>query len=349
MSNSDISILLQQAKEQGKTIVGVYCAYAPLELILAAGALSFSLCASKEDSIVEAEKTLPRNLCPLIKSSYGLAISGQCPYFRFSDLVVGETTCDGKKKMFEILQTFKPVHVMKLPKSYSDTSDKTYWLAEINKLKTVLETTTGVKITAQALQTSIKILNKERRLMQQLAGFMKLDPTPLSGQDLLKLLSGRNYVFDRSDFAKQLEETIACLEEAVAAGDAAFPRGTKRILITGVPTGPEVDKVIRVIEECGGAVVYIESCSGMKLYSTLVDETKPPLEAIAEKYLTIPCSCMSPNPLRLEQFGALISDYQLDGVVDIIWHWCHSYNVESRVLENHLKQDHGLPFFADRN
>ncbi|MBR5186173.1 MAG: 2-hydroxyacyl-CoA dehydratase [Akkermansia sp.] len=45
-----------------------------------------------------AEANLPRNLCPLIKASYGFAFTDTCPYFYFSDLIVGETTCDGKKK-----------------------------------------------------------------------------------------------------------------------------------------------------------------------------------------------------------------------------------------------------------
>jgi len=49
-------------------------------------------------TIPEAEKDLPKNLCPLIKSSYGFAKTEKCPFFYFSDVVVGESTCDGKKK-----------------------------------------------------------------------------------------------------------------------------------------------------------------------------------------------------------------------------------------------------------
>ena len=33
----------------------------------------------------------------------------KCPFFYFSDLIIGETTCDGKKKMYEYLGQFKPV------------------------------------------------------------------------------------------------------------------------------------------------------------------------------------------------------------------------------------------------
>ena len=340
----DMGMLLQEAKNQGRKIVGAYCAYAPVELFLAAGALSFSLCASKEEAVAVAEKVLPRNLCPMIKSSYGMAVTGECPYFRHADVVIAETTCDGKKKMFELLGDIKPLHVMNLPNSYANEADKAYWMAALRELIAFLERTLEVEITEEKLRQAIRTMNEERRLMQRLASFLKLDPAPLSGRDLLKLISGRNAVFDRAEFALQLQETIDCLEDAAQKGQHAFARGAKRILVTGVPTGPDVDKVIRLLEEAGAAVVYIESCSGMKLYTTLVDETKEPLEAIAEKYLTIPCSCMSPNPLRMEQFGPLIREYRVDGMVDIIWNFCHTYNVESRLLEKHVKDKLGMPF-----
>jgi len=38
-----------------------------------------------------------------------------CPYVQASHLIVGETTCDGKKKMFEMLGQLQPVYVMEVP------------------------------------------------------------------------------------------------------------------------------------------------------------------------------------------------------------------------------------------
>lgn len=340
---SDMNTLISQAKAEGKKVVGMYCVFAPQELIIAAGALAFGLCATKEEAIPDGEKALPRNFCPLIKSSYGMAVTDKCPYFLHSDLVIGETTCDGKKKMFELMAKFKQVHVMRLPTSYVEPAAKAYWLREVEKLKEVLEQELETKITDEGLRLAIRKLNKERRLMQQLGAFMRHDPVPVSGMDMLKLMWGRNFVLDRDDFAAQIQDMIDIIGDKLAAGEAAFPKGAKRIVVTGVPTGVGADKVIDIIEECGAAVVYMENCSGMKQFVKLIDETKPPLEAIAEKYLMTPCSCMSPNPLRLEQFDSIIDDYQVDGVVDIIWQGCHTYNVESRVLRDYLQKKHNTP------
>ena len=108
-------LALQQAKEAGKKVVGQYCIYSPLEIALAAGAIPVSLCGTKNDSIPVAETMLPRSLCPLIKSSFGFALQDSCPYLAASDIVVADTTCDGKKKMYELLAAYKPVVLLQLP------------------------------------------------------------------------------------------------------------------------------------------------------------------------------------------------------------------------------------------
>ena len=330
---------LKQLKEQGHKVVGYYCVYAPQELAVAAGAVPVALCATKEEPIADGEKHLPRNFCPLIKSSYGFAVTDKCPFFLHSDLIVGETTCDGKKKMFELMSTFKPTHVMNLPPSYSSEADKIYWLAAVKELKSVLEKFLNTEITDEKMSAAITELNQERLLMQQLAETLKHDPVPLSGQDLLKVLWARNFVFNREEFALQVKELIGQLTDMISRGEGAFPTGAKRIVVTGVPTGLGAEKVLKIIEDCGAAVVYIENCAGMKQYVDLVDTEQPPLAAIAEKYLKTPCSCMSPNPIRLERLRDIVKEYRADGVVDIVWQGCHTYNVESSVLKDYLKRE----------
>lgn len=335
---------LKQLKEQGHKVVGYYCVYAPQELAVAAGAVPVALCATKEEPIADGEKHLPRNFCPLIKSSYGFAVTDKCPFFLHSDLIVGETTCDGKKKMFELMSTFKPTHVMNLPPSYSSEADKIYWLAAVKELKSVLEKFLNTEITDEKMSAAITELNQERLLMQQLAVTMKHDPVPLSGQDLLKVLWARNFVFNREEFALQVKELIGQLTDMIARGEGVFPTGAKRIVVTGVPTGLGAEKVLKIIEDCGAAVVYIENCAGMKQYVDLVDSEQTPLEAIAEKYLKTPCSCMSPNPIRLEHLRDIVKEYRADGVVDIVWQGCHTYNVESSVLKDYLKRETAAQF-----
>lgn len=337
------SAAIKNVRDEGKKFVGFYCVFAPQELVIAADAVPVTLCATKEEPIADGEKHLPRNFCPLIKSSYGFAITGKCAFFENSEFIVGETTCDGKKKMFELMGGFKPTLVLEMPQSTKGEPQKAYWRSEVARFKEEIEQRLGVKITDDAMKAAIAELNGQRELMRELASLNMADPAPISGMDLLKVMWARNFTFDRPAFNKELKELIAELKTMTAIGEGAFPKGAKRIIVTGVPTGVGAEKVIRIIEESGASVIYIENCSGMKQYLHDVDTEDSPLDAIADKYLKTPCSCMSPNTGRLELLANLAQDYHADGIVDITWVGCHTYNVESRILSEYLAGHGNIP------
>jgi len=133
---------VESLQEDGAKVAGLYCTFAPTELVRAAGAIPVGLCGKKQAPIPAAEKVLPTRLCPLIKSSYGYALTDTCPYFSVSDFLIGETTCDGKKKMFELLKRLKPLYLMNLPYSCTD-GQLDYWRNQVLALKVFLENQTG--------------------------------------------------------------------------------------------------------------------------------------------------------------------------------------------------------------
>ena len=112
---------LTDSGEAGLKIVGTFCLFVPDEIIFAAGADRIVLCGGKNDTVPIAEQYLPRNVCPLVKSSFGSIVNNgcsgvkSCPQFGMVDLVVAENTCDGKKKMYELLGEYVPTHVIDLP------------------------------------------------------------------------------------------------------------------------------------------------------------------------------------------------------------------------------------------
>ena len=106
---------LMAAKDAGKPVVGTFCVYVPEELVVAAGGVCVGLCGGAQGSIADAEKILPRNICPMVKSAFGFKVGRICPYFQAVDFVYGETTCDAKKKTWELLDEYVPTHVMEIP------------------------------------------------------------------------------------------------------------------------------------------------------------------------------------------------------------------------------------------
>lgn len=335
-------LAVKQLKDQGIPVVGSYCTYFPQEIAMAMGAATVSLCSTSDETIAEAEKDLPKNLCPLIKSSYGFAKTDKCPFFYFSDVVVGETTCDGKKKMYELMSEFKDTFVMELPNSQSENSLK-LWKKEIIRFKEYLEKKFDVEITGEQIREAVKVNNEARRSLKKLYEVMRHDPAPISGYDLFKVLYGSTFKFDRKQIPGEVNALVDKIEKEYAEGKMQEKK--PRILITGCPIGGATEKVIRAVEDNGGIVVTYENCSGAKSIDKLVDENNPDVyDAIARRYLNIGCSVMTPNPNRFELLGRLIDEYQVDGVVEMTLQACHTYNVETLSVRRFVNEEKHIPY-----
>lgn len=337
-------LAIKELKDRGVPVVGTFCTYFPVEIAMAMGAATVSLCSTSDETIPAAEKDLPKNLCPLIKSSYGFAATKKCPFFYFSDLVVGETTCDGKKKMYEYLGQFKDVFTMELPNR--QTKDGlTLWKNEIIRFKEYLEQKFHVAITEEQIRNAVKIQNEGRVALKRLYELMRLDPAPMTGQELFSVLYGSTFKPDRSKIPGEVN-AIADRVEKEYAEDKMLEK-KPRILVTGCPIGGATEKVIKAIEDNGGVVVTFENCGGAKSVDRLVEEDAEDIyEAIAKRYLSIGCSVMTPNPNRIELLGRLIDEYQVDGVVEMILQACHTYNVESLGIRRFVNDEKHKPYIS---
>ena len=338
-------LAIKKLKDDGKKVVGAYCTFTPAEIILAAGAVSVGLCGVSEEPIPDAEKVLPRNLCPMVKSSYGHAITDTCPYFYFSDIVVAETTCDGKKKMYEQMAKVKPTHIMHLPNMVDEAAIK-LWANEIERFKEKLEEFYGITITEDDIRAAIKDKNEERALLMEYFKLGALNPPPMSGMDIHRVLYQTQFKFDRPAMKAELRKLIDDIKAEYNATEHK-KSNRPRILITGSPIAGAINKIAPAIEEAGGDVVVYENCGGPRSNRWLVDEENPDVyEAIAEAYLKIGCSCMMNNDRRIELLDELIDEFQIDGVIDIALTACHTFTVESARIKEFVTKEKGISFLS---
>jgi benzoyl-CoA reductase/2-hydroxyglutaryl-CoA dehydratase subunit BcrC/BadD/HgdB len=326
------------AKDEGRPVVGIMCEFAPRELILAAGGVPVCLCGGDADTIPAAEEHLPANLCPLIKSTYGYHVQGSNPFLEMADLVVAETTCDGKKKMFELLAESKPVHVMELTQKSDDDDAFEHWVREVAKLREELERRFGAAITDQKLREACRVMNRERGLRRELAALMKRAAPPIAGRQLLDFKSTISGI--AADF-ERYEQAIALYGQ--------MPDGPKsdrvRVMLTGVPTVHGAERVINLIEDNGGLIVCMESCTGLKPILDDVDAEAPDLiRAIARKYFQLHCAVMTPNTRRMEIIRRLAAEYRVECVVDLVWQTCTTYDVESFHVRRLTEKELDLPY-----
>jgi benzoyl-CoA reductase/2-hydroxyglutaryl-CoA dehydratase subunit BcrC/BadD/HgdB len=333
-----------ERRAAGDKLIGTFCVYVPDELILALGAVPMALCGGTSLSIPYAEKMLPRDICPLVKSTLGLALSNTCPYGPIEDLAVGETTCDAKKKTWDILAAGGDFHVLEVPQK-KGPRDRDLWHEEVVQFKARLEETTGRALEPAKLAAAVRLMNRKRRALARLNELRKEESPPLSGLDALVVMQGA-LIDDPLRFSERLEALNEELEDRVRRGVGVVPGGAKRIMVSGCPSVLGNWKLHHLIETAGAVVVCDETCTGTRYFSALVEERDGDLDAqiaaIAARYLTIDCSCFSPNDERIASVARLARDHRVDGVVQYILQYCHTYNVEAVRVASALKES-GVP------
>ncbi|HPP06576.1 MAG TPA: double-cubane-cluster-containing anaerobic reductase, partial [Syntrophorhabdaceae bacterium] len=314
------------------------------EVIRSLDLVPATLCAFSNKPIEEAEVILPANLCPLIKSSFGFIKTDTCPFFGLSDVVIGETTCDGKKKMFELISHYKPIHVMDLPQLPDEPEAQDHWENMIYKVKQFLEKKFHRTVNDERIEEEIKKTNKLTKKMNEVFDYIAIE-TPAIGweelYDIFFLSSGADW----NEIVRLIDDVLMKLEKRKKSRFCYTKEDATRVMVTGCPIAGDATKVFKIIEELGGVIVALEACSGMKPYMSLIEEdTGNPVRAIARHYLKIPCSCMTPNFRRLEWIDTLIERFRPQAMVDVILQACHSYNIESYKVGEHIRKKHGLPF-----
>ncbi|ABR55253.1 2-hydroxyglutaryl-CoA dehydratase D-component [Methanococcus vannielii SB] len=322
-------------KNDGKKVFGLFCTFVPTELILAADAIPVGLCGGKEVTIPSAEEDLPRNICPLIKSSYGFKKDKACPYIEASDIIIGETTCDGKKKMFEHMSEMVKLHVMQLPHFRDERSAK-LWLEEVRDLKELIEEETGNKITEEKLKEAIDKVNKLRELFYKVYELRRNKISPIKGTDALKLFQ-MSYLLDINTITGIIENLINELEERVENNEGY---SGKRILIAGCPMVAGNTKIPEIVENIGGVVVGEESCTGTRQFENYVEGYS--IEDLSSRYFKIPCACTYSNEDRIKRLKELVDEQKADGVIYYTLQNCHTFNIEGALVEKKLKEV-GIP------
>ena len=336
---------LRDSQKEGKKVIGSFCVFVPEEIIRAADASLVGLCTGADFAVEEVEKYLPRNTCALIKSAFGFKLGKVCPYIESADMIVGENTCDGKKKSYETLDSLVPnLYVMDLPQMKTPEG-RELLKAEFYRFLAAVEELTGVKIDVARLKKGMKIVNDKRKAVHRLNTLRQADPAPISGLDALLI----NQVFFYDDpvrFTASVNAVCDELEERTTKGEGVFPKGTPRVVMSGCPMAVPNWKTPWVVESAGGVIVGEESCVGELGTSNLTDDSGDDLDslmdALIDRYFQINCAVFTPNPDRLDKVKDMAAAYNANGVIHYGLQFCQPYLMESIPMENALEQS-GLP------
>jgi benzoyl-CoA reductase/2-hydroxyglutaryl-CoA dehydratase subunit BcrC/BadD/HgdB len=334
-----------------KKTIGVYCMLVPEELIYAVGAVPIRLCAGSFESTHSGEDRVPRDGCPLVKSSMGFSIQNGLKLFDLCDLVIVPTTCDAKRKLGEELSAFKDVWMLEVPHVKDTDRSRGFWLEQIYGLKVALEKKMGIRrngnrITAKKLGQAIKQSAAAQFAARELLSLRKTKQPLIWGRQAITVMNAHAYM-PVTEWTNAVMRLNRQLTEKTKMDDRICSNEKPRIYIAGSPAIFPNLKIVSIVEEMGGIVVADESCTGDRNLYDPVGNTENTLNdqiaAIASRYLA-PCVCPSftPNHDRLIAINRMVSDHAVDGILYHVLKGCVVYDFEVHRVENALK-DSGRP------
>ncbi len=331
--------ILQQ-KRDGKKVFGWLCTYVPEEILHAAGILPVRITGySNEVELDDGNAYLYINNCSFSRSCLQMGLRKE---YEFLDGVVGGSTCDGARRLFDLWRHYIGTpfyHVLTVPRKYSEKAHALY-LNEVIQFKEHLEEYMGFKVTDKALHQSIKLYNQSRDLLWQLYELRKSPSPPITGTETMEI-SNASYRMPKEIFNEWLKSLLDDLKHS-----SREHTGRARLMLVGsVLTNTDF---IKAIEDQGGLVVTDELCTSTRYWGDRVklDGNEPPVNAIARRYLNnYPCARMFPSDERFNRIVDAALKFNVDGVVSQTIRYCVPYAHDLPLLTRRLKE-HNIPVLS---
>ena len=289
-------------------LMGWFCSYTPIELIMAAGFIPYRI-AGHSDPIEKADSHMHPNICQYVRACLDKALDGAYDHL---DGFVFITSCDAMRRLYDVWRkhiTTKFTFIFDLPVGQSKENE-TYFKNELQKLKSALEKFTLKEISEAAIEDAIQILDESRAIYQELNDLRKTIPPLISGTELMQLTSQ----FFSSDPRDWNRSTKTYLKQRKQESSGSKQEKNPRILLSGSPIhDPEI---IALIEECGLNVVFEDLCTGSRFFDVSIERTGDILMDLSKVYLNKPpCSRMMLLENRAEGIIEQVNNLNVDGVI----------------------------------
>lgn len=328
-------------KHPNGKVLGVFCTYAPEELLYAADILPVRVLGSHEPQSV-TEPHIFGMYCPFCRDCLAQGLQGRYSYL---DGILESQSCLHLRQAFTSWKLHIPTgFAYYLPMPHGVQSRRTYeYLAgELKTLKEALEKWIGRTITDADLDRGIEIVNTNRRLMREIYESRKLDMPPLSGLEALYMVTSSQMV-DKREHNVKLQEALAGLAERTRATGACYRLMT---------LGSENDDVefVRMVEGLKATIVIDEHCTGSRYFWNEVETGNghhgDRLAAIAARYIDRPaCPAKDwPEHTRIDHIVNLARDWKVAGVLLMQQKFCDPHEFDMPIIARELKKA-GIPAY----
>jgi len=316
-------------------IVGTFCTYYPEELMYAAKVLPVRILGSHEPQNV-TEPHIFGMFCPFCRDVLAQGLQGRYDYL---DGIMIAQSCLHVRQSYTSWDLHIPVdfrYYLPMPHHLQSARAKDFLKAELEKFKKALEDWTGNKITDEALDEAIEILNENRRLLRQAYDFRKKDNPPMTGLEAMYMVVSSQMMHkkDHNEILKNL------IEKELPNRDLGIGDHIRLMVLGSENDDVEFLDMVETITSNPAKFVIDDHCTGSRYFWNQVEPKADRLMAIAERYINRPpCPTKDwPNRLRLEHDLNLAKEWNVQGAVLLQQKFCDPHECDIPIFQRAFEE-----------
>jgi benzoyl-CoA reductase subunit C len=270
-----------KAKDKNRALLGFLPIYFPREITHAVNGLAVGLMGvGDRKQIIKGDAYYQSYICHLPRGIIEMALDKTLDAF---DGFVFPAICDCVRNlsgMFKLADKGKFQRYFDYPQNFNSLIGGVFYQQELEKISNDVYKANGVKLTSENLNRSIKLYNKNRRLIEEIYSIRQQYPWRLSAVD--------TYVIIRAGLAMTVGEHNQVLEEVieVISKERGEPMDNIRVVISGSFCEQPPIGLIKSIEMAGCYIVDDDFMLGSRWIEGDVDDnTNDPLGALVDAYL----------------------------------------------------------------
>lgn len=306
--------------QPGRTIVGSFPVYSPIEVFHAAGALPVGLTgAGNRLEISHADARFQSFVCSIVKSTLELSLIGRLDEF---DGFVFHSICDPARNLASVFARNAPgkaVEYVHFPQRLHSDEAVTYLAAEYRRLGDWAASLGGEPVDERRLRKSIDLYDAIRAAIRELYEYRRVFPQNLPTRELYALVR-YGHVAPPEKHARLLDEAFEQIRERQHK-----PKDRARIVLVGsFCEQPPLD-LIAAIESAGCYIVDDDFLLGRRFFTTPVPDTGRPFHDLADAYVNHSVDSSVKHDLSRSKYDALVERaraHKADAVVVLTAKFC---------------------------
>ena len=325
----------KQWKEQeaGRVLVGYMPIYFPREILHAAGALPVGIFGGGDQKqIIKGDAYYQSYICHIPRSIIEIALDKHMEHI---DGFIFPSICDVIRNLsgiFKQLKIGKFVKYMDFPQNFLPEIGGVFYRQEMEHVLKYIKEINNKEVTTEDLNKSIKLYNKNRKLIEFIYSIRQEYPWRLSIADV--------YAIIRAGTVIPVEEHNAILEQVCRfiKEDIGTPQDKIKVVISGAFCEQPALGLIRAIEEAGCYVVDDDYMLGSRMILGDIDaSTNNPLEAIALSYIDqsqYSSSIYDVDNPKENRLAKIVENRGADGVIFASASFCDPSLLDAPIFQN---------------